>query len=155
IVGFDGKFEATHINPGRIVEGDLEGQVTILGPKGLAVEGRDFFFREKERRAWSDHPVKFAWGPHSGKGHGLEMDLIPEEGPPDDSKPAIAGVRTLRLIKDVVMDLVPNSKEGEAPRAPAHVTSAGSFEYSVESHVAAFRRNVSVAQPTEGGQVDE
>lgn len=154
ILTFHDKFEATNLSPNRIVGGALEGKVTILGPNGLAVEGRDFFFVEEQRRAWSDHPVKFAWGPHSGRGHGLEMDLIPEEGPPDDSRPAIAGVRTVRLIKDVVMDLVPGAKEGETPR-PVRVTSTGSFEYSLESHEATFRRNVSVVQPTGPEEVDE
>ncbi|HTI52142.1 MAG TPA: hypothetical protein VL475_14365 [Planctomycetaceae bacterium] len=151
---FAENFDIANPRPGRIVGGALEGEVAIRGPEGMAIDGREFIFSEDALRVWSDNPVKFKYGPHSGQGHGLELALIPQPGPPDEDKPAVSGVRTMRLIKDVVMDLVSQPKENGAAGETVHVTSAGSFEYGVDSHVATFQKSVRVDRPTGGQQFD-
>lgn len=154
VVEFAEKFEITR-SPGRVIGGNLEGTVRIRGPNGMAVDGRDFNFVERALRAWSDNPVAFAYGPHSGSGNGIELELIPQPGAPKEDKPAIAGVRTLRLLKDVVMDLVGEPKDNGTPKETVHVTSAGSFEFGVESHVATFQKKVRVVRPTGNDQFDK
>lgn len=152
VVEFAEKFEITR-SPGRVIGGNLEGAVTIRGPNGMAIDGSDFNFAERSLRAWSDSPVKFAYGPHSGSGNGIELELIPE--PPKEDRPAVSGVRTLRLLKDVVMNLVSEPKDKGAPRETVHVTSAGAFEFGVESHVATFHKTVRVVRPTGNDQFDK
>lgn len=155
IVEFAEDFEITKPNDlGRVVGGALEGEVRIRGPKGLAVDGRDFNFSEGALRVWSDNLVNFAYAQHSGNGQGLELDLIPEPGTPGKDKPAIAGVRTVRLRKDIVMDLAGEPRPGGRPSDTVHVTSAGRFEFSVESHVASFHDEVRVVHPTGKDQFD-
>ncbi|MGE5193822.1 MAG: hypothetical protein ACM3U2_15100 [Deltaproteobacteria bacterium] len=165
LVEFAEKFEITNHHPGRVVGGALEGKVRIRGPEDLAIDGKDFNFAEKATRVWSDHSVRFQRGPHTGRGLGLELDLIPAPGAPDDEKPAVSGVRTVRLRKDVEMELVSDSNppagRGEPPTAHAakpdatvFINSDGNFEYDVEGHVATFRKNVRVKRPTGGGESD-
>jgi hypothetical protein len=154
VVEFAKEFDIANPRPGRIVGGALEREVAIRGPEGLSIDGRDFLFSEDALRVWSDNPVQFQYGPHSGHGSGLELSLIPQSGPPDEDKPAVSGVRTMRLIKDVVMDLVSAPKDNGTPGETVHVTSAGAFEYGVESHVATFQKSVRVDRPTGGEQFD-
>jgi hypothetical protein len=113
LVEFAQKFEITNPHPGRVVGGALEGKVRIRGPKDLSIDGRNFNFAEKATRIWSDHKVAFQQGPHTGRGQGLELELIPAIGPPDNDKPAVTGVRTVRLRKDVQME--PSLRTGRSP----------------------------------------
>lgn len=154
LVRFAEKFEITNRNPGRVVGGALEGTVRVRGPDGLSIEGKHFHFAEQALRIWSDHAVRFAYGPHKGRGEGLELDLIPSTGPVSEDKPAVSGVRTIRLIKDVQMDLVPGAAPRDEPVETVRVTSQGSFEYDVEAHVATFQKVVHVERPTGPGQSD-
>lgn len=155
VVEFAQKFDVANPHPGRIIGGALEGAVSIRGPRGLSVDGRDFHFSEAALRAWSDNPVRFTYGPNRGSGHGLELDLIKDPAPPSDDKPAIAGVRTVRLLKDVVLDLVSEPKQPDSPRETVHVTCEGSFEFGLESYVAKLNKNVRVVRPTGTDQFDK
>lgn len=155
LVEFAQKFDIHHSpKPGRIVGGALEGAVIVRGPDNMSLKGRDFRFKEGARSVWSDYPIAFTQGPHRGKGQSLELDLIPETGPPDDDKPAIAGVRTIRVVKDVEMNLVSAPKREGEPGETVRVTSAGSFEFDVESKVASFHKDVRVHRPTGDGLSD-
>jgi hypothetical protein len=156
VLEFKDKFRLADVrHPGRIVGGAFEGPVAMRGPNGLTIDGRDFFISEAELRAWSDNPIRFTYGPNSGRGHGLELDLIRESGKIADDQPAIAGVRTVRLLRDVHMDLSGKPRSDGAPGDAVQVTSAGSFEFGVESYVAKFQKDVHVVHPTPGGQFDE
>ncbi|MSR59150.1 MAG: hypothetical protein EXS05_16155 [Planctomycetaceae bacterium] len=155
LVEFAEKFDIQSLKPGRIIGGALEGAVIIRGPDKMSVKGRDFRFKEGARSVWSDYPIAFTQSSHWGKAQGLELDLIPETGPPEDDKPAIAGVRTIRLVKDVEMNLVSAPKRDGEPSDAVRVTSAGSFEFDVESKVALFQKEVRVNRPTGNGQSDK
>jgi hypothetical protein len=154
LVEFAEKFEITNPHPGRVVGGALEGKVRIRGPDGLLIDTQNVNFAEGALRVWSDHAVRFFQGPHSGRGQGLELDLVPASGPLSDDKPAVSGVRTLRLRKDVAMELVSESETAEKPDNTVFIDSQGPFEYEVEAHVATFHDRVRVKRPTERGQVD-
>ncbi|RPI86359.1 MAG: hypothetical protein EHM42_06035, partial [Planctomycetaceae bacterium] len=170
---FAEKFDIKNPNPGRVVGGSLQGPVSIRGPNGLAVETRNLSFSEASQRAWSDSDIEFAYGPHRGRAQGLELDLIGKTGPRDHDKPAIEGIRTIRLVSNAWFKLQPGAadnrrgknspqdpqpdapdKNTPAPRreesrdAPVIITCSGSFEYKLEVHVALFNKNVVVVQPT-------
>jgi lipopolysaccharide export system protein LptA len=156
LVEFASKFEVTNPNPGRVVGGALEGKVRIRGPDNLAVDGKHFNFAERALRIWSDHAVFFQQGPHKGSGHGLDLDLIPAPASDDKDKPAVSGIKTVRLRKDVEMRLVSESKSPEKPAEDeiVFVNSEGNFNFDVEAHLATFEKNVRVKRPTGKGQID-
>ncbi len=141
-----------HSSPGRVVGGALEGNVRIRGEDGLAVDGQNFNFSEEAKRVWSDHPLTFAHKTNSGSAAGLELDLIPKTGPPDDDGPAVSGVRTVRLRKDVKLN-IERAEPGREPER-VRVTCSGTLEYGVETHVAEFRQDVRVARKTAENQFD-
>jgi hypothetical protein len=154
VVEFARKFEITAPDPGRVVGGALEGAVRLAGPRGLLLNTRNVIFSEEAKRAWSDHAVEFAYDLHQGRAQGLDIDLVPEPGPASGDKPAIAGARAIRLVSQVAMRLVPHGSRAGRREEVVTVTSDGSFEYELESHVASFRKNVRVARPTGMGQHD-
>jgi hypothetical protein len=155
LVEFATKFDMkTNPSPGRIIGGALEGVVRIRGPKGLSITGRNFNFSEDALRVWSDNPIAFRYGPNRGQGHGMELDLIPETGLPGQDKPAISGVRTARLLRDVVMELESEPKGNGRPAEHVTITCAGNFDFGVETHVASFHKDVRVAHPTGNRQFD-
>lgn len=172
---FAEKFDIRNPNPGRVVGGSLQGPVSIRGPNGLVVETRNLSFSEASQRAWSDNEIEFAYGPHRGRAHGLELDLIGKAGPRDADKPAIDGIRTIRLVSNVKFQLQPGAVEnrrdregaptdqprgsvgpprGDGRDSPVTITCTGSFEYKLEVHVALFNKNVVVIQPTGGDSSD-
>ena len=156
LVEFASKFELTKSNPGRVVGGALEGKVQIRGPDNLAIDGQYFNFAEQALRIWSEHVVHFQQGPHKGHGHGLDLDLIPSPEAKDDEKPAVSGIKTVRLRKDVQMILVSESKSPGKPaeQEKVFVDSDGSFNYDVDARLASFEKNVRVNRPTGKGQSD-
>src|SRR5262249_49285922 len=140
----------------------------IRGTDNLRITGHNFVFDEPAQRVWSDNPVFFTYRSSRGNGHGLEMDLIPRAGPGSKDKPNIAGVRTLRLLRDVTMHLVPEQKPDPASRRTignarqpgqdqprvVEITSRGRFEYVVEAAVATFQNDVHVRSPTGPNEFD-
>src|SRR4029077_7130495 len=115
LVEFASKFEVRNPNPGRVIGGALEGKVRIRGPDNLAIDGKHFNFAERALRIWSEHVVHFQQGPHQGNGHGLDLDLIPAPESKDPDKPAVSGIKTVRLRKDVEMRLVSEPKAQPKP----------------------------------------
>jgi len=167
VLEFANKFDIKNPRPGRVVGGSLQGPVQIRGANGLAVNTRNLNFSESSLRAWSDNEIDFAWGDHRGRAQGLEIDLIRQEGTPDDDKPAVAGLRTIRLLNHVELFLQPGAadptrRERPPPgtprpaptRPPVHLTCDGKFEYKLEVLMAVFTNNVRVVQPTVNGQSD-
>ncbi|MEX0718334.1 MAG: hypothetical protein WD066_17195 [Planctomycetaceae bacterium] len=170
-IRFHSKFEITN-NPGRVIAGAFEKDVTITGPDGLWIEAPNFWYNESAMRIWSDNRLRFAYGPHTGDGDGMQIELVPAgKVDPHDSL-AVSGVRSVRLRRDVTMNLVGERDEDDqdseevaravplgedrnetasgAKKEPerVYVTSAGPFEYFVEQHKAIFEKNVHVRRPT-------
>ncbi|MCA9069407.1 MAG: hypothetical protein KDA84_10810 [Planctomycetaceae bacterium] len=110
-VRFAKKFRLSSPNAGRVIGGALEGAVHIRGDNGMQVVGRNFIFSEKQMRVWSEEHVNFAYGPHKGNGHSLQVDLIPDEVARAKEKLAVKGFKNIRLRRNVSMDL--EFREGE------------------------------------------
>ena len=165
VLEFAEKFDIRNPRPGRVVGGSLLGPVAIRGPNGLAANTHNFSFSEASQRAWSDHEIDFTWGGHRGRAQGIELDLIPQVGKLDEDKPAIAGIRTLRLVSGVHLQLQPGAEDRRQAkstptpkpgkqRAPVSISCTGNFEYKLEVQVAVFHKNVEVVQPTSETQSD-
>lgn len=167
LLEFAHKFDMRNPKPGRVVGGSLQGPVQIRGANGLAINTRNLNFSESSLRAWSDNEIDFVWGEHRGKAQGLEIDLIRQDGPPDDDKPAVAGLRTIRLLNHVELWLQPGASDPRRQEAaattntrpaggrpPVHITCDGKLEYKLEVLMAVLSNNVRVVQPTSTGLSD-
>jgi|GEM_PF-527978 len=179
-IRFPSKFQITKPSPGRVIGGSLEGDVTIKGPNGMVLTGRNFSFTEASMKLWCDSEVKFAYGPHRGKAIGLECELVPVPEPRDPKVFAVKGIRNVKLRRNVVMNLLfeqdrdslftrrrntqkkkPNRKKTSNQKTTqkkkpvvVQVLSDGNFTYGVESHIAQFEKEVRVYRPTDSGKYD-
>jgi hypothetical protein len=153
---FAEEFDRSNPKLGRVIGAVLSGEVRVRGANGLAINTRNVVFQESSLRVWSDHPLTFASGQNRGSALGLEMELIPLRGTRDEDKPAVEGVRTVRLRRNVDMVLRRETRQASGPAQVenAHVTSAGSFEFNLETLVASFQDQVHVERLTEVGSPD-
>ncbi len=157
LLKFQSSFDFKNPNPGRIIGGALRGEVTLAGPQGLSVSGRDFYFSESAGFIWSDRPVSFELGSHAGSARKLKMELVTSNSPISQGLPAIAGIRTLRMMRDVQMTITLKQK---GKPLPLHIKTPGSFEYFVDEQIALFEpdqkgsEDVLVFRNTETGQQD-
>lgn len=173
-----GSLEFEQADPGRITGGRMPGAVRLRGPDGLDVQGTDFHFDEKAQRVWSDKAVDFAHGPHSGRGHGLQLELFRVADPETYDAVAVNGVRVVRLLRDVEMDLQiaddsggpfgsldgsattntvtanANSNPGESSQ-PTKVTCSGSFTFDVDRNEAVFTQDVVASRAVPGQPPDQ
>ena len=143
LVQFATKFDPVTQKPGRVVGGKLEGVVSVAGPDGLTFKGHNVFFNEEVMQILTDEPVEFTYQKHRGNAdHGLRVDLIRAEGPPKpDQLLSIGGFRRVLLKGHVEMDLATD-------RDSVRVTCDEGFDFNLQSLVASFKINVSVARPT-------
>ena len=168
-VRFEKKFDVTKPEPGRVVGGSLRGRVDIRGPDGLKVLGRTFYFSEKAMRLWSDEPLQFWYGKHTGEAVGLQCELLPVENPRPNQF-LIGGIKSIRLRRDVVMNLLfqgsrkksllnngaKTAENRRKPRkpVPVQIKSKGSFEFGVQTNVATFEDDVVVVRKEKPGLPD-
>ncbi len=130
-VKFANKFRLTSPNAGRIIAGNLEGAVRIDGDNGMKVLGRNFVFSEKHMRVWCDSHVDFAYGPHKGNGHSMQVDLIPDEVARAKEKLAVKGFKTIRLRRNVSMDL--EFRDGQSAGLMAQTPDANAPPFASET----------------------
>ena len=144
ILQFSGQFEVSGSDPGHVVGGALEGNVTIDGADGLHVVGRNFIYNEEALRAWSDHPLEFAYQSHTGSAHGVQVELVANT---DESDQQVTGLKSLRLRRDVRMKLQLQNDPAEAP-VPVMIQSQGRFEWSFDTLLATFEDQVQLIRPS-------
>lgn len=170
-IRFARKFDIAKPSPGRVIGGALDGPVEIRGPDGLKINGRNFAFSEDAMRLWSDAPLRFAYGPHRGRAHGLQCELLGPDGPPQPDRFAVSGIQSIRLRRNVAMNFLfqnsdrndltgrtalPEHRRADSSKKPTlvRVRSKGGFEFGVQTHVATFEEDVRVFRPTQPGQFD-
>ncbi|MGE3317468.1 MAG: hypothetical protein AB7O26_20325, partial [Planctomycetaceae bacterium] len=166
-VTFTSPFDISKVASLRLDSGGLEGDVLITGPNGLCATGRDFTFAEDAMRLWSDSRIEFAFEKHRGHARGVQIELIRGEQDDDETRPAVDGIKSIRFLRDVVMDLVSDRsdkpKPGDPPPIPlkkpkgpdiVKVRSDGSFEYVLETNIATFDTNVRIYRPNGKQQYD-
>lgn len=148
---FSGTFDLMSADAGRVIGAALEGRTRITGPNGLLFDGRNFHFSESSSSLWSESPVTFTYAGNKGNANRFQADLIPQSGPPDRDRPHIFGVRTVRLIQNVQMDLQLKQKDG--PLA-LKLRCAGNFEYDVPKQTATYNDKVVASRETAKEEFD-
>jgi hypothetical protein len=163
LVRFKNAFDFENPNPGKVMGGVLEESVVIRGADGLRIEGSNFVFDDAAKHVRSDDPLAFQYDGHTGTAEGLQMELIAAENPAESNDLGVTGVRSVRLRRNVVMNLIEGAKReesqgtladsmpGERPASDARlkrvrVTCQGGFEYVLESNVGTFEDNVHVVR---------
>ena len=154
LVTFERDVDLSSPDPGRIVAGELLGDVTIRGDDGLAMKGNHFIFSEESGSIFSDNPVEFAWQKHSGSSRqGIQIDLdMATSGV--SSQLAVTGVRQVHLFRNVAMDFL-FKQDNEV--IPLSVRCAGRFmlrllggtENPASRSTATFEDRVVVKRATE------
>jgi hypothetical protein len=160
IITFQRELEISNPNPGRVIGGQLTGQVLIQGDDNLAVAGRHFIFSEKSARIWSDNAVAFTFQQHKGHSErGIQIDLKTLENPKPGTHLAVADVRQVHLFRNVTMDFL---FDQDNETIPLTVTSSGSFTMNfndespdqAKSMFATFLDDVVVDRPTGPNETD-
>jgi hypothetical protein len=153
---FDSAIALSDAEPGRVIWGSLEGNVTIAGPDHLKIAGQNFKFEESSAQLYSDYPISFEFGPAqrdqmriAGTADSMRLGFIPsEESAYGKDMPRVAGLAHLLLRRNVVLDA--SYVQGQKQKQ-AHMTSAGSFLYDVSKREATFDDKVHVTQLTAAG----
>ncbi|MBA3313587.1 MAG: hypothetical protein H0T47_09920, partial [Planctomycetaceae bacterium] len=163
-----GSIELTNADPGRIIGASVPGPVRLRGPENFDLQGRNFTYDENAQRLWSDETVTFRHADHSGRGRGMQLDLLRVGEPDAFESVAVNGVRILRLLSNVEMDLRLDDERGgpfsslsseqnivivaaeapaetKPPGPPTHVTCKGSFTFDLDRNVASFEEQVVAA----------
>lgn len=149
LVRFSTKFDPVNQKTGRVINGKLEGRITIKGDDGLSAAGRDLFFDEKAMELHSAEPFQFTYQQHSGTSeNGVIVKLLPSTTPAKrDQLVSIGGVQRLLLRGHVEMDLVLNDSQ-------MRVTCDEGFDFNLQSRNASFKINVNVVRPTGPSEAD-
>ncbi len=148
---FSGTFDLMSADAGRVIAAALEGRTRITGPNGMLFDGRNFHFSESSSSLWSESPVTFTYAGNKGNANRFQADLIPQTGPPDRDRPHIFGVRTVRLIQNVQMDMQLKQKDG---LLPLKLRCAGNFEYDVAKQTAIYNDKVVASRETGAEEFD-
>ncbi|MFM9966562.1 MAG: hypothetical protein ACKV2Q_35745 [Planctomycetaceae bacterium] len=147
LIRFSSQFDPVNQKVGRVINCKLEGQVTLTGPDGLIIHGRDLFFDESTMELRSDLPIDFTYQQHHGTAEGLKVDLLPTDPPRPDQLLGIGGIRRVALRDHVELDLVNGDQ-------PLHVTCDEGGSFNPGERVASFQLNVNVAHQTGQGKPD-
>ena len=132
LVTFERDVDLSSPDPGRIVAGELLGDVSIRGDDGLAMRGNHFIFSEESGSIFSDNPVEFAWQNHSGSSQqGIQIDLHMAAGG-QTNQLAVTGVRQVHLFRNIAMDFL---FEQDNEVIPLSVRCAGRFMLSLHGKV--------------------
>ena len=153
VIEFEDTVELGSSSGGRIVGGQLTGNVHIAGPDGLRLDGQDFTLSEESGRLYSDRPIQFAFGPAEGEaeqvaGRADQIDITLVAGGDSllgDDLPRIGGIKQITLRRNVNIDMV---VEDDGPPTPVAIHCDGTFAYDVQDLVATLSENVNIARPT-------
>lgn len=160
VMTFENEVDSRHLNPGRVVGGELQDEVVIRGPDNLEVKGRRFTFSEKSGRIFSQEEVSFAWKEHRGEAEkGIQIDLDVDDAPAKGTNIAIRTVREVHLFRNVLMNF---QFEQDGKKLPLVVEAAGTFRLQfqgpddspADAAIATFEDDVSTRLQTSPGKYD-
>ncbi|MFK7817156.1 MAG: hypothetical protein AB8G99_00435, partial [Planctomycetaceae bacterium] len=146
---FSAGLTESDFDAGRVTSGQLLGEVRIEGPDNLLIMGRNFFVDENSRRIWSDDIVRFRFGPHRGRGRGVEIRL----GSSDARAGLLAAeaIRSVRIREDIILEMLAEGDQRTTETKPTdliHVRSRGHLEFDLETNIATLDRGVHLRRPT-------
>jgi lipopolysaccharide export system protein LptA len=183
VLQFDSPVDLNRGKIGRLVGAVFSGPVTIRsaatrpdGSDSLYVATHDV--QLVDNLVTTDKEVDFQYGPSTGHGRAMRMQLLPATGPPGKRGAInIGGVQSLELTYDVTMHIVPGSSgmmpgdnrpsgmfPGRAiagrnpsspasrqPQPPLDIRCQGPFDFDMQSYVATFHDAVTVLRPNPAG----
>jgi lipopolysaccharide export system protein LptA len=164
---------------GRLIEGQLRGQVTIRS-RGKRPDHQDDLLARThdvaltEQRITTPNQVEFSYGPSWGRGQQLEIKLLPRLGvhSANQEGPDVGGIKQLQIEHVERMHLVMGQDEKSAgsgaagrpayspggtsaPSGPVEITCRGPFCFDlVDDQVATFRDQVVVLRERPNGTSD-
>jgi len=180
LLEFEKGSDLSHARLGKLVHGQLRGEITIRGEMREPGPQDDlelitYDVQLNNKRIWTEHDVKFRLGPHYGEGKRLEIRLRPPEQ--TGAEPGQFGeVEAIQLTRDVQMHielegsgLIPespaeneesqSSAEGREDSAqlptPVEITCKGPFEFDLVRLRASFEQQVDVLRVIPTGPSDQ
>jgi len=183
VLQFDSPVDLNRGKIGKLVGAVFSGPVTIRsaatrpdGSDSLYVATHDVDLVDNLVTTKSE--VDFQYGPSTGHGRGMRMQLLPAAGPAGRRGAVnIGGVQSLELIHDVTMHIVPGSSgmmpgddgpsgifpgrtaagrnpgapTSRGPQPPLDIRCQGPFDFDMQSYVATFHDAVTVLRPNPAG----
>jgi len=183
VLQFDAPVDLSRGKIGKLVGAVFNGPVTIRsaatrpdGSDSLYVITRDV--QLVDNLVTTDKDVDFQYGPSTGHGRAMRMQLLPAAGPSGKRGAVnIGGVQSLELTYDVTMHIVPgssgmmpgdnrpggmfpgravagrnpNSPTSRQPQPPLDIRCQGPFEFDMQSYVATYHDAVTVLRPNPAG----
>lgn len=170
-IRFDQPVELQNVDFGKrkFVGGALPGPIRISREASAPDAGDDLEITTRDlqmdgQRAWTDQPVNFRFGRSTASGRDLEILLDAAAGNGEADLMRGATLRTLKLNRDVQMQLEVGSGPlaggaagGPPPRGepPVKITCQGPFAFEMETYAASFRDQVDVLRLNPKGPSDQ
>ena len=165
-VQFDRALNIAKAEFGKLVGGELPGQITIFSPETAPGAGDDLHLtthdlRLEKQRIYTTREVEFRYGESHGRGRDLTIGLLPKD--PEDPNSGVGGVRSIALEKIDRLHIEAAGEaigglnaSGNAPPndAPLEVTCQGPFVFDVLTETAMFDRGVVVKRVNPTGPPD-
>ncbi len=128
VLQFDSDLNLRRGRVGKLIGGQLKGEIEIRGTPSRPGADDDLFITTRDlaldqRKAWTDAPVEFRYGPNQGHGRQLRIDLIAGSAA-GDRGPNITGIQELELVREVEMHLQPGAAgllPGDRDRKPSAI----------------------------------
>lgn len=105
VLDFDSVLDLGRGQFGKLIGGQLSGEVTISSPPSAAGANDAFRFTTRDvqidmRRVWTPHEVDFEYGPNRGHGSDLRIEWTQTAAPTaaDRNRSALGGIRSLELV---------------------------------------------------------
>ena len=164
-IQFDKALDIAKAQFGKLVGGDLPGEITIFSPPtspqandALHLTTRNIVIEKS--RVYTTQAVDFRYGESHGRGQDLSIALLPKD--PEDPNSGIGGVRSITLekierlhIETAGGDPFAGQRKQQASSAPLEITCQGSFVFDVQSEIAMFERAVEVERVNPEGPSDK
>lgn len=173
VMFFEGELNIPRGKFGRLIGGELSGEVTIYSPPTSA--GNDGLeivtsnIRIEERKIWTPHGVSFRYGPNSGQGGDLQIVMHPptKTRKTTSSPSSVGRIQSfqLRRVDNISLQIpagklaVPGESRLES-RDPAAVTPVdikcrGALEFNFDEYVLSLNDHVDVLRHHADGPSDQ
>ena len=175
ILFFDGELNIPRGEFGRLIGGELAGVVTIHSPPtpgaddGLEIATRDI--RIEERRIWTPSDVTFRYGPNSGSGGDLSIEMHPpaKVNQTSRTKSNLGRMKSFELVRVEKIELQipadslsasPLAGQSDPPRTtadstPIEIRCRGSLEFDFDELQLSLSDHVDVVRHNADGPSDQ
>jgi hypothetical protein len=151
IIEFQNKIDPkTKVDLGRIIKGKFVGDVEIIGPDNLIINGRNFTYDEGAKKIYSDSLIEFFYKTHHGTATGMDIELVNDKSQSDIEQLAFNHANRIILRKNVRITMKEDNEEKLKANKPVEIVfvqSAGNFTFEIEKMIATFDKKVRILHP--------